>query len=319
MIKYKSFSYIMSYYPTKYRQYPWIKERKYTIHDLISICDFFNYSIKRKSKKIMLEECYNFLRKCHLALKIQTLWKSHLIRRFNKTQGLAIFNRKLCNNLDDFLTTETMSEIDYYFFISIKDQDFVYGFNIISVYNLLKKNNPFNPYTRNPFPSEFVDLVYKRMKLNHLLKKVDHPIYHEIQLPSYDNRLTGLFQKMDTLGNYTQLEWFLKLGTAQLRRFLLELYDIWDYRSQLSPSNKIRICPPFGKPFMNIPLQLIESSTTTELSVLREYSYNVMEELINKSDQQEYQCLGCYYILSALTLVNPAVADAMPWLYQSVV
>jgi hypothetical protein len=70
---------------------------------------------------------------------------------------------------------------------------------------------------------------------------------------------------------------------------------------------------------MNIPLQAIESTTTMELSMLRDYCYIVMEELIKKSDQHEYQCLGCYYILSALTLVNPDVADAIPWLYQSVV
>lgn len=309
----------MSFYPTNYKQYPWIYERKYTIHDLISICDFFKYNIKRKSKKIMLEECHTYLRKGYMALKIQTLWRKHMIAMFNKTQGPAQFKRNLCNNQEDFLTTENMSEIDYYFFISLKEHDFVYGFNIISVYNLLKKNNPFNPYTRNPFPSEFVDLVYKRMKLNHFLKKVDHPIYHEIQLPSYDNRLTGLFQKMDSLGNYTQIEWFLKLEAVQLRRFLLELYDIWDYRSQLSPSNKLRICPPYGKPFMNVPLQLIESSTNMEMPILREYCYKVMEELLNKTDQTEYQSLGCYYILSALTLVNQEVAEAIPWLYQSVI
>jgi hypothetical protein len=56
-----------------------------------------------------------------------------------------------------------MNEIEYYFFISVKDQDFVYGFNIISVYNLLKKTKPstqaLNPYTRNPFTKEFIDLI----------------------------------------------------------------------------------------------------------------------------------------------------------------
>jgi hypothetical protein len=319
MVKYISFSYIMSFYPTKYSEYGWIKERKYTIHDIISICDFFNYPIKRKIKKVMIEECYDYLRKCYFSFKIQTVWKRHIIKYFKKSQGPAIFNRRICNNMDDFLTTEQMSEIDYYFFISFKDKDFVYGFNVISVYNLLKKNTPFNPYTRNPFPPEFVEMIYKRMKLNYLLKKTDHPIYHEIQLPSYDNRLTGLFQKMDSLGNYTQIEWFLKLGTVQLRRFLLELYDIWDYRSQLTPSNKIRICPPYGKPFMHIPLQSIEANTTMDIPLLREYCYLAMDEFINKSDQHEYQCLGCYYILSALTLVNQEVAEAMPWLYQSVV
>jgi hypothetical protein len=49
----------MSYYPTKYSQYPWIKEKKYTIHDLMSICDFFKYSIKRKPKKRIIRALYS--------------------------------------------------------------------------------------------------------------------------------------------------------------------------------------------------------------------------------------------------------------------
>jgi hypothetical protein len=211
-----------------------------------------------------------------------------------------------------------MSEIDYYFFISIRDQDFIYGFNVISIYNLLKKKTPFNPYTRNPFPPEFIDMVYKRMNMNFLLGKIDHPIYHEIKLPSYDNRLTGLFQKIDSLGNYTQIEWFLQLNQEKLRKFLIELYDIWDYRAQLTPFIKQKICPPFGKPFLHVPMQEIEKISTHNLESLRTYCYVVMDELLNKAEQHEHQCLGGYYILSALTLVNQEVAEAMPWLYQSV-
>ena len=319
MVKYKSLDYIMSFYPTTYREYKWIKEKKYTIHDIMSICDFFKFPIKRKNKKTMVEECFIHMMKCFHASMIQKYWKKYKIVQYNKSQGPAIFKRDICNNLEDFLTTEKMSEIDYYFFISFRDQDFVYGFNVISIYNLLKKKTPFNPYTRNPFPAKFIEMIYRRMNMNCLLGKTDHPIYHEIQLPSYDNRLTGLFQKMDSLGNYTQIEWFLKLEVDKLRRFLLELYDIWDYRAQLTSSIKQKICPPFGRPFLHIPMQEIEKITTSSVQTLRNYCYLVMDELLNKAEQTEHQCLGSYYILSALTLVNQEVAEAMPWLYQSVV
>ena len=154
--------------------------------------------------------------------------------------------------------------------------------------------------------------------MNFLLGKTDHPIYHEIQLPSYDNRLTGLFQKMDSLGNYTQIEWFLNLTPEKIRKFLIELYDIWDYRAQLTSFVKQKICPPFGKPFLHVPMQEIEKSSTHSLQNLRTYCYIVMDEFLNKAEQTEHQCLGSYYILSALTLVNQDVAEAMPWLYQSV-
>ena len=49
MVKYKYIYNIMSCHPKKYKDYTWIKEKKYTIHDIVSICDFFNYSIKRRN------------------------------------------------------------------------------------------------------------------------------------------------------------------------------------------------------------------------------------------------------------------------------
>lgn len=312
----------MSCYPTKFKQYEWIKEKKYTIHDISSICDFFNYSIKRRRKSNMIEECYLFLKKGYSAEKIQKCWRRRIFRELKNTQGPAIYNRKLCNNTEDFLTTETMDEIAYYFFISVKENDFIYGFNIISVYNLIKKTkpstSPLNPYTRNPFTPLFVETIYRRMKLNYWLKQTDHPIYHEIQLPSYDHRITSLFQKIDSLGNYTQIEWFVSLEAYKLRKFLLELQDIWEYRAQLTSSMKVTICPPLGKPFIHVPLHIMDSTQALDIQLLRNYCYLVMDELINKALSIEHQSLGAYYILCALTLVNPSTAEALPWLYQSV-
>jgi len=309
----------MSFYPTKYKDYAWIKEKKYTVRDICNICDFFNFSIKRKKKEIMMEECYKKMMHGYFASRIQCFFRKRWLRELRKTQGPAGFNRRLCNNPEDFLTTETMTEIDYYFFISIEENGFVYGFNVISIYNLMKKNTPFNPYTRTLFTDDFKGLVKRRMILNYLMKKTDHPIYHEIQMPSYDSKITDLFQKMDSLGNYTQVEWFMKLNMNQMKKFILELYDIWDYRAQLTTSIKIRICPPFGKPFVRVPIHTIEYNTPIDVSLLRMYCYSIMDELLNKAELTEHQCLGSYYILSALTLVNKEVAEAMPWLYHSVV
>jgi len=309
----------MSFYPTKYKEYAWIKDRNYTVRDICNICDFFNFSIKRRKKEEMIEECYHHLMKGHFATRIQRAYKKRWLREFRQTQGPACFKRNICNNPDDFLTTETMTEIDYYFFISIEEHGFVYGFNVISVYNLMKKNTPFNPYTRTPFAPEFIQCVKRRMRLNYLLKKTDHPIYHEIQLPSYDSKITDLFQKMDSLGNYTQVEWYLKLNREQLKKFILELYDIWDYRAQLSTAIKMKICPPLGKPFLRVPIHTIEYHAPMDITMLRMYGYSIMDELLNKAELVEHQCLGSYYILSALTLVNQEVAEAMPWLYHSVI
>jgi hypothetical protein len=44
-----------------------------------------------------------------------------------------------------------------------------------------------------------------------------------------------------------------------------------------------------------------------------------MEELITKGINNDSKSLGSYYILSALTLVNQSAAEALPWLFDSVV
>ena len=41
--------------------------------------------------------------------------------------------------------------------------------------------------------------------------------------------------------------------------------------------------------------------------------------MITKSQNQEHQALGAFYILGAFTLVNHSAANTLPWLYQSVV
>ena len=55
-----------------------------------------------------------------------------------------------------------MKEIDYYFFFSFKDTDgFNYGFNLISIYNLIVKKDTRNPYTRNYFSVDLIELVQR--------------------------------------------------------------------------------------------------------------------------------------------------------------
>jgi hypothetical protein len=41
-----------------------------------------------------------------------------------------------------------------------------------------------------------------------------------------------------------------------------------------------------------------------------------MEKMVNTGIDKDNKCLGAYYILSALTLVNNDAATALPWLYE---
>ena len=163
---------------------------------------------------------------------------------------------------------------------------------------------------------ELIEMVIKRIEYNRILKKVNHEI-SPTQLTA-NNKLITLFQKIDLLGNYTQVEWLINLSPYYVRRFILELYDIWDYRSQLTKEMKINICPPHGYPFKDVPLHVIQNNHNISIDILKNYCAIIIHQLINSSTERENQSLGAIYVLSALTLVNPNAAESMPWLYQSV-
>ena len=79
---------------------------------------------------------------------------------------------------------------------------------------------------------------------------------------------------------------------------------------------KRQICPPHGNPFSGINVNHLVTSNST---VIKLACCDIIENLISKSPNKENQSLGAYYILSALTLVCPSAAAALPWLYDSVV
>ena len=303
-----------------YNDYKLLRDNKYNIAELKEISKMFKYKFKQKKKKDMTIELYEFLLQNSVSYKIQKIWKKYFIKQFNILQGPAYIKRSLCNNVEDFLTTDEIKDIDYYYFFSYKDIDgFIYGFNLISIHNLIIKKDLRNPYTRNNFTVELIEQVQKRINYNKILGKINETEKVQIVInnTNYISAFVSLFQKMDSLGNYTQAEWIINLNTNQLRKFILELYDIWDYRSQISNETKMAICPPQGHPFREIPLHIIQQSYNLNSDLLKKYCVVIIDKFINSSTNKDNQCLGAFYILSALTMVNSNAADAMPWLYQS--
>ena len=121
---------------SNYSEYSKLRNYDYTINDLKDIYKKFKIKWKQKLKKDIIEDCYSNLKQHFYASKIQRFLLNQFIKFFNKSQGPARIKREICNNVEDFLTTETMNEIDYYYFMSYRDTDgFIYGFNIISIYN----------------------------------------------------------------------------------------------------------------------------------------------------------------------------------------
>lgn len=298
-----------------FHDFKYLKERNYTLKDLKELYLLFKLKWKQRKKLEVMDDLYTTLRDNSYACMIQKYWRRYMVVLFHRSQGPARVNRSLCNNEEDFLTTESVQTINYRSFISFTEDDkFIYGFEVGSIFTLLDKKMNYNPYTRKPFSPETTRQIEKRALYNRLLFPSETVIERVL---TYEQKIIGLFQKMDTLGNYTQSEWLLRLNEVQLKRFIFELYDIWEYRAHLSSQTKRLICPPNGTPFHNIPMMALEGSHPP-LEILKQYIYSILHDLLYRSNQTEYQILGAYYILSALTLVSMQAADALPWLYESV-
>ena len=301
-------------------------QKPYQNNKLKRVLKYYNLRISG-TKEELKTRIFTFLYLSNYAIKIQKIFKGILQRKYNKLHGPAIFNRSLCTNMDDFITMNSLKEIKYNQFFSFKDNDnFVYGFEISSIYTLfLKGDQEFvkNPYNRSVIPISVFDSLKKIIKLNNKIFKQEINLQIEDDVQNIiseekkiELRALTLFQTINSLGNYSDSKWFLSLNRIRLINFIRELNDIWCFRAQLSVEVKREICFPHGNPFQNL---FISSLIELEINTVKNSILNILENFVNLGLNNDSKSLGCYYVLSALTLVNEDAAIALPWLYDSVV
>lgn len=307
----------------KINDYDSLLNINYNLNQLKIIAKKYNIKVSG-NKEELKKRIYNFLLISHNIIIIQKNFRKKLIINYVKSHGPGFINKKLCTNDKDFCTLDEINDIPYNQFFSFKDVDgFIYAFDIYSLYNLYKKNtsNVINPYSTKPLSCEvFNDLKYF-IKISNILNISININFEELEINNENKKLEmkilTIFQNMDALGNYTSISWFNNLNKIELIIFLKELIDIWNYRANLSVFTKREICPPYGDPFRNININ-INNISSYNINLIKKNIVNVMDIMVNSGINNDSKSLGCYYILSALTLVNSDAAESMPWLYESV-
>ena len=284
------------------------------------------YKLKLSGNKSQLiTRIYSFLHLSKIIIKVQKIIRGHIQRKYINSHGPGFKNRSLCVNNFDFLSMDELTTIEDKQFYSFKDDDgFIYGFDILSLYNLINKStgpvkNPFNQQLLSP---KIIDNFTTLLRLSKLLKikilteltDIKNDVSPE---KCVELRALTLFQNMDALGNYTNVQWFLTLNKHQLIKFVRELVDIWQYRANISNEMKRAICHPTGNPFQTLPNYNV-LQTIDNLNDIRKPILYVMERLVNSGINNDNKCLGAYYVLSALTLVNYDAATSLQWLYEAV-
>ena len=306
----------------KLQNYHLLQKHNYNIKQLKTICRHYKQKVSG-NKKQLLQRCYNFMRLSGHCMLIQKLFRGYLQREYDKVRGPGYFKRNVCVNDTDFYSLEKITSIPRSQFFSFKSEDeFIYGFNICSLFNLILNSGmrTKNPYNRYELPADIVNKIRRQIRLSHVLKipitivikNDDDKISPQKKL---EMRIIALFQKIDELGNYTNFTWFTALSRSQLVKYIRELADIWTYRAELSPIIKRNVCPPNGNPFIHFNIETINTITNDSL---KRYCITIMENIVIKGINRDSQMLGAYYVLAALTLVSEEAAIAMPWLYQSV-
>lgn len=303
-----------------YTDYFKIVEKNYNVSQLKSMCSYYKLK-KSGNKKELIFRVYNYLKFSNFAIKIQRVFRGHLIRYLDKLKGPGI---ERCVNETDFYTLENLKELDKSQFYSFKDKDnFVYGFDICSLYNMIvKEKQKKNPYNRNELP---VQKIYTDIK--HILKiskiygikiniELDNDLSQFSQEKQVEMRAINIFQQIDSYGFITDSKWYLNLDRHHLKRFVRELIDIWQYRAQIPNDTKREINPQHGDPFFTINMNVLLHKC---YEVIRKRVLDIIEIFVTEGVNVDARSLGTYYVLGALTTVNHDAATSLPWLYESFV
>lgn len=308
-----------------------VLSQNFTIKQLKEISG--HYKIKLNSATVkheMMAKIYNYFKSYENSIIIQNVYRRYLFKQYNKLRGPARFNRSICVNDTDFFTLDNLVDIPYNQFFSFMDENnMIYGFNIMSIFNLFNKDHPneiiintnaTNPYNRNPFPKQVAKNIMKIIRLSKIFKESINLDMNEGEekniIVNIENRVIMLFNEIDYLGNYTNYNWFMSLSQTDLMRFIMEMKDIWSYRANLSEEVKREICPQHRELFHRM---FMVDLRIANIPILREIALDIMNKLVRDGINHNSRCLGTNFVLCALTLINQDAADALPWLYQSVI
>ena len=296
--------------------------KTFTVQQLKEICKFYKLKVTG-NKQVLINKIYHYLYFSSYIVVIQRAWRKNLFKTYNKLRGPAKFNRSLCVNETDFSSMDPLKDIPFDQFFSYADVDGkIYGFDIVSLYNLLDNEDlkDSNPYNRNPIPNK-TKMNFKRLiNISKIMGEnlqmnlvVEEEITDPVKL--IEMRALNLFREIDNLGNYTNPLWFTQLNQRQVVKFLQELRDIWTYRAHLDTTTMMEICPPNGNPFDILDMNMI---INIPLYNIKLFALIVIDQFVKNGVDRESRILGANYVLCARTLVSTEAADALPWLYQSV-
>ena len=290
----------------------------------------FNFSLTNKNViiifKAFLKYYFNFMENIKQVIKIQSLFRRNYVLKISKLKGPCLF--RTCVNETDFYTFEEKMNINYNYLFSFEDENkSIYFFDIRSFKLLIDNKSSYdnkiiNPYNRIPISYDIINkynILIKYLIKNNISIVFEPEILSDEQI--FNQKIIQIFQKIDSFGYNTSIEWFGHLSCLQLRKMWLHLEDIWNYRSNLSQIQKNNIIQSI-KPQPFSKFKLINTNyfyISNKLLDKKKLQNTILDDInifLTSGKDYESSNIGCLYVLTALSLVSKECIDSMPWLSQ---
>lgn len=268
-------------------------------------------------KKELLDKLLGFYKEKYYIDNIKTIIfiQKKIKQKFqNKLQKIDFIND------EDFYTLDPLGKIPkeflYYF---VDENKYKYGFDIRSLKILIQKSD-INPYNRKQIPIDVIEKIKLRIK-ELKSKQFCLEIEPEQKLTAeqvMNNKIVNIFQEIDSLNitaSGTDVNWFKHLSFSKLKRFYRTLEDVWNYRTQITYEQKIKIVP--GNNIFRYNMAYIINLDPKYINNLKHLILDEMNKMITLGIDEENRRLGAYYILIGLTEVSLECAQTLPWLTQS--
>lgn len=160
--------------------------KSYTIPILKQVCKFHKLHISG-TKGVLIERITTLFERIKSAIIVQKYTRRQFVNKIINKNREFNEKRNMCTNTTDFSTMEPLNEISKEYFYCYTDIDnFVYGFDITSLIEMLRKTHKiFNPYTRTPITkrhkNEIINLYNLSLLVYRKMRETNEPYVNHIQ------------------------------------------------------------------------------------------------------------------------------------------
>lgn len=257
------------------------------------------------------------------AQKLQTWWRSLVKVLRWKHQGPGANDSSLSENQEDLYTLDPVATIPTLYRWSYADhKKHIWLFDVRSLSMLRAEDTRgelLNPYTREVVPIAAAIKFHERCKA---LRAKKYCLIHSSDAEmtaeqAWHQKVLDVIQKYDMLGYHTCISWFDNLQPAALALFYTELWELWNYRLQLSAHIKNQVVPGWNKIdtllFKWLPTEV---RNRREKKWWQKVMLDLLDRLVSAGQIKEQKILGALYAMTAFAIVSPTVRAAYPWLVE---